>query len=121
MKTFLIWTSSLLLAVIVLLALSPMLIYWWGLSNLDIPPVPLQLELTSEQQRQIWKHAGEVEEPDIRKLNPYSYIALFMCVSEQGIRSDICRSEYPGAQISAFSSDHRLLIRYVGRTIWSGM
>lgn len=103
MKRFLIWTSSLLLALITLLALSPMLIYWWGLSNLDTPPVPSQLELTSEQQRQIWKHAGEVGEPDIHKLNPYRYIALFVCVSKQGVHSDICRSEYPGAQISAFS------------------
>jgi len=60
-KRFLIWTSSLLLALIVLLALSPMLIYWWGLSNLDTPPVPSQLELTSEQQRQIW--VSEIIEP----------------------------------------------------------
>lgn len=103
MNRFLMWTSYLLLMLITLLALSPMLIYWWGLSNLDTPPVPSQLELTSEQQRQIWKHAGEVGEPDIHKLNPYRYIALFVCVSEQGAHSDICRSEYPGGRISSLS------------------
>ena len=100
-------------------ALSPMLIYWWGLSNLDTPPVPSQLELTSEQ-RQIWKHAGEVGEPDIRKLNPYRYVALLMCVSEQGIRSDICRSEYSGARISSLSIRWLVADRVHGQgiTVW---
>jgi hypothetical protein len=42
------------IGLVVLMLLSPMFIYWWGLSNLETDPVPSQIRLTSEQEQQIW-------------------------------------------------------------------
>lgn len=87
----------------VLMLLSPMFIYWWGLSNLETDPVPSQIRLTSEQEQQIWSKEKEAGAPRIKSVTPYGYILSFACNVNKGLYATECMEKYPGLRLSALA------------------
>jgi hypothetical protein len=98
-KTFVILITLLLF----LAVLSPMVFYWWGLSNLDSQPVPSTRQITEGQRQTIWDKLKEVGSPNVKPISPYGYILYFQCEVSNGLNSQKCASKYPGIKISALS------------------
>ncbi len=88
---------------VVLTLLSPMVVYWWGLSNIESDPVPSQIRLTSEQEQQIWIKEKEVGTPHIKSVTPYGYILSFACNLNKGLYASECMEKYPGLRLSALA------------------
>ncbi|WP_444907873.1 hypothetical protein ACJJIR_07585 [Microbulbifer sp. SSSA008] len=80
--------------IIILFLMSPMFMYWWGLSQIDGLGKPVDLNLTQDEKNEIWIAAREVGKPRLRKLNPYSYLLMVNC----GVN---CRDRFPGSNITA--------------------
>lgn len=85
------------------LFLSPMFIYWWGLSNLKTEPIPSQVKLTLHQERKIWSKEREVGIPRIKSINAYEYILWLYCNADKGLYANGCREKYPGLNLSALA------------------
>jgi hypothetical protein len=104
---------------LILLLVSPMFLYWWGLSNVEVP-VPSKLKLTAKQEQEIWLKEREVGTPRIDKTTPYGYIIYFSCNTNEGLYSAKCMSEYPGLRISALAVRNQVAeqVRGKGSTVW---
>lgn len=87
----------------IVILLSPMLVYWWGLSNLETDPVPSHIKLTLEQEQQIWSKEKEAGTPRIKSVTPYGYIFSFSCNVNQGLYATECMEKYPGLRLSALA------------------
>ncbi|PCI45019.1 MAG: hypothetical protein COB51_09370 [Moraxellaceae bacterium] len=103
-----------------LVLLSPMFLYWWGLSNIEELPQPSRINLTSEQELNIWSTEKEVGTPRVEEITPYGYIAHFYCNITHGVNAQICMSRYPGLRISAFAVRRHIAekVRGKGNTVW---
>ena len=100
---------------IVLALLSPMFVYWWGLSNLETDPVSSQIRLTSEQEQQIWSKEKEVGTPRIKSITPYGYILSFACNVNKGLYATECMDKYPGVRLSALAVRKQVGKQVAGR------
>ena len=85
------------------LLLSPMLLYWWGLSNVETKPVPSTLKLSSAQELEIWSKEKETGVPRVESITPYAYIKLMFCSSEGEDVITTCLSKHPGLRISSLA------------------
>lgn len=101
-------TISILLVVCVFLALaSPMVLYWWGKSNVSGLPASSEIRLTVEQNVMLWEKFGGNGEPAIKKLNPYTFIGSLICQKKHTMKSDICSKTYPGLAHASYAvRDH---------------
>jgi hypothetical protein len=95
--------GAIFIGLVVLVLLLPVLIYWWGLSNLETEPVPSTIKLTSEQEQEIWRKEKEVGNPYIKSVTPYGYILYFSCSTKKGLNATECMEGYPGLRLSALA------------------
>ena len=111
---------KLLLIVLVLVILSPMFVYWWGLSNVQIVPVASKSQITYEKKMEIWKKEFGQGEPRIEPITPYGYIAYIYCGTTYGPRSSECQLQYPGLRLSALAVRTHVSeqVRGKGNTVW---
>jgi len=86
--------------VILLLLAAPLMLYQWGLSNVDgRPQRPTHMASTAEQAR-IWKQAGGAEPAVVEPINPYGFFVRFFVDSYRETASEraaywIARSYLP--------------------------
>jgi len=80
-----------------------MIMYWWGLSNIERPPIPSQILLTQEQKLHIWVSARETGDPKVTKMTPYGYLFYIYCEGNKINDLNSCTTKYPGLKIAAFS------------------
>lgn len=71
------WLGGIVLALVVLVLLSPMMIYWVGLHGISRLPEPPTEVLSAAQQDWVWRLTKSPGEPVIEKRNPYSYVYRF--------------------------------------------
>lgn len=86
-----------------MILVSPMLLYWWGLSVMNNDPAPSSQVLTMEQEREVWSKAREVGNPRVRSVNPYSYLFYLKCSFEYGVDHIECLERFPGLRVGAFA------------------
>ena len=92
-----------LVAVIILVMVSPVAAYWWGLSSIVKKPEPSIKILTAAEHEKIWiKEFGDGR-PRVKAITPYHYIDNFYCVISHGVKSGVCTKRYPGLRISALA------------------
>ena len=105
---------------VVLILLSPMFVYWWGLSNLETDPVPSQAKLTSEQEQHIWSKEKEMGAPRIKSITPYGYMLSIACIANKGLYATECMEEYPGLRLSALAVRRQVGDQVAGKgnTVW---
>ncbi len=105
---------------VILALLSPMFVYWWGLSNMENNPVPSQIRLTSEQEQQIWSKEMEAGVPRIKSVTPYGYILLLACQGYKGLYAIECMEKYPGLRLSGLAVRELVRTQVVGKgnTVW---
>lgn len=103
-----------------LILLSPMFVYWWGLSNLETDPVPSQIRLTAEQEQKIWIKEKESGVPRIKSVTPYGYILSFACNVNNGLYATECMEKYPGLRLSALAVRRQVGEQVAGKgnTVW---
>jgi len=93
--------------IICFLLASPILIYHWGLSQLDSKPQASTLRLTSQQQYQIWhslEHTySEGSKPSLKKMNPYIAIKHYYCVIRDFENRQKCHDIDPGFALASFA------------------
>jgi hypothetical protein len=108
------------IAFVVLTLFSPMMVYWWGLSNLETDPVPSHLRLTSEQEQQIWSKEKEIGIPRIKSVTPYGYILSVACIVKEGLYATECMENFPGLRLSALAVRKQVGDQVVGKgnTVW---
>ena len=106
--------------IIFLILLSPLFLYWWGLSNLEQIPQPSQLKLTPEQELNIWNKEKEVGSPRVKAITVYGYMGHFYCNTSNGLNSHECMNKYPGVRISTLAIRNQVAeqIRGKGNTVW---
>jgi len=100
---------------IVLVILSPLFIYWWGLSNLETLPVPSNMRLTEFQEQEIWDKGKEIGIPNIKEISVYGFISSVVCNVRKGLNAKECLSKYPGLRISAFAIKQQVLKQVRGQ------
>ncbi|MDO6524534.1 hypothetical protein Q4519_02450 [Motilimonas sp. 1_MG-2023] len=83
-----------------ILATSPQLIYWWGLSKIDGLPVPSKVKQSEERELEIWLTNHNTGTPTSKPISPYGYAALFYCVGNNAVEDEICFQNYPSLKIS---------------------
>jgi hypothetical protein len=112
--------GAIIIGLVVLVLLSPMLIYWWGLSNLETDPTHSTIKLTSEQEQQIWSKEKEVGTPHIKSVTPYGYILSFACNVNKGLYATECMEKYPGLRLSALAVRRQVgkQVEGKGNTAW---
>ena len=71
--------SYTIVVVFILLLLSPMMLYWLGLSYLESNPVPSEIQLSDEKQQKIWGKEKELGLPRVKNITPYGYILSIYC------------------------------------------
>lgn len=100
--------------------LSPLALYWWGLSNLENMPQPTQLTLTSEEELRIWNQGKELGSPRVRKITVYAYIGYLYCNANSGLYSHKCMNKYPGLSVSALAVRNQVAehVRDQGNITW---
>jgi len=59
---------------VVLVLLSPWLLYEWGLQHVEILPVKSGQMASAEQRARVWQHARASTPQRVEPLNPYSYL-----------------------------------------------
>ena len=104
-----------IIGLVVLMLLSPMLIYWWGLSNLETDPVPSTIKLTPKQEQEIWRKEKEVGSPSIKSVTPYGYILYFNCGVDKGLYANECMEKYPGLRLSALAVRRQVGAQVAGK------
>lgn len=100
---------------VVLILVSPMIAYWWGLINLDTRPSPSKIKLTSEQEQQIWSKEKEAGSPRIKSVSPYGYILSVACEMDKGLYATECMEKYPGLRLSALAVRDQVRAQVVGK------
>jgi hypothetical protein len=100
--------------------LSPMLLYWVGLSYLENNPVPSKIELSSEQEKEIWSKEQEHGSPRVKSITPYSYIASIYCHVKNGLNAAACMTRYPGLRLSALAVRNQVFeqVQGQGKAVW---
>ena len=108
------------IGLITLAFLSPLFLYWWGLSNLVVLPQPSQIKLTPQQELEIWQKEKEVGNPTVKEVNVYGYILSVYCNVEIGLYAQKCMSKYPGLRVSALAVRHQVAKQAHGKgnTTW---
>ncbi len=109
-----------IIGLIILVLLSPLFLYWWGLSNLEGLPQPSQIKLTFEQELEIWQKEKETGNPAVKEITVYGYILSFNCNIEVGLYAQKCMSKYPGLRVSALAIRNQVAKQVYGRgnTVW---
>lgn len=73
------WLFVLLGLVVGFIALSPMLLYWYGLSMVDGRPMKPTARATMEEKQRVWyEYARETGAPTVPQMNPYGYAYQFV-------------------------------------------
>ena len=110
----------LIIGLVILVSLTPLFLYWWGLSNLKELPQPSQIKLTSQQQLEIWQKEKEIGNPAVREVNVYSYILSVYCNIEIGLYAQKCMSKYPGLRVSSLAVRNQVAkqVHGKGNTVW---
>ena len=86
-----------LIVIFIFLIMSgPMIVYWWGRSNVSELPRAVEISLSVEQKAKLWEKLGGSGEPKLKKLNPYSFIGSLICIKNHSMKSDVCSKRYPG-------------------------
>lgn len=62
------------MALLVLVLLSPWLLYEWGLLQLDSLPVRPAQMASAEQQARVWQYVRAPAPQQVERLNPYGYV-----------------------------------------------
>lgn len=111
-----------ILAVLILCILvSPMFVYWWGLSNLSTHPTPSSILLDQETENTIWRQEFGEGKPRVKVLNPYTYIYhIYWCTTKTVPHSTRCQSKFPGIRLAAFAVRNQVAeqIHGKGNTMW---
>lgn len=109
-----------LLLLLVLAFLSPLFLYWWGLSNLDEPPVPSEIKLTPDRELMIWKESKEVGEPRVRPITVYGYLLHVRCQVIEGLYATECMNKYPGLRLASLSIRNQVAEKVgdQGSSVW---
>ncbi len=111
------WSFLLLL---ILALLSPLFLYWWGLSNLDEPPIPSEIKLSPDRELMIWVGEKEVGEPRVKPVTVYSYIFHMHCQVKEGLYAATCMDRYPGLRLASLSIRKQVAekVRGQGNSVW---
>ena len=107
--------GGIFIGLVSLLLLSPMLLYWWGLSNLETKPIPSNIKLTAVQEQEIWDREKEAGVPSIKGITPYGYILFFNCNIKKGLNAAECLLQYPGVRVSALAIRRQVAEKVQGR------
>ena len=99
-------------AILILLALSPGIIYFAGLFNIDGRPAFAQTcQLNSAQKLAVWRALGENEnDVSVRALNPWAFAAKF--------NSEILADHYAGERASWFIARNHNMTHLGNRAWW---
>ena len=99
---------------------SPVLIYYWGLSNLKSNPVASDITLSSIEEAKIWEKEFGLGKPRVKEINPYQYIGYLYCSYKNEPNSIKCKTSYPGFSLAAFSvrEQVREQVQGKGNTVW---
>ena len=84
-------------------ALSPLFLYWWGLSILDEPPVPSVARLTPERELMIWVKENGTGEPEVTPVTVYGYILYTSCHAQDGQHAAECMAKYTGLRLASLA------------------
>ena len=113
--------ALILMAIILCIVATPLLVYWWGLSNLQSVPVVSKLQLDSKTEEKIWQQEFGTGKPRVKILNPYSYIYyVYWCTTETVPHSVKCQSKFPGIRIVALGIRNQIApqVHGMGHTVW---
>lgn len=105
--------SSLLF--LTLMLLSPLFLYWWGLSNLNQPPIPSENKLTPDRELVVWMTAKEIGKPRVKRITVYGYILYLRCQAENGLYARECMNKYPGLRLASLSIRNQVAERVHGQ------
>ncbi len=94
-----------IITMIMLVLLSPMFVYWWGLSNIEQPLIPSQKRLSPELELAIWQQEKQVGAPRVKPISIYGYIGYLHCFSSNYGEAfpHKCMNKYPGLRIANFA------------------
>ena len=108
------------LLMFVLVLLSPLFLYWWGLSNLDQPRRPSENKLSPDRELMIWVGEKEVGEPRVKPVTVYSYIFHMHCQVKEGLYATTCMDRYPGLRLASLSIRKQVAekVRGQGNSVW---
>lgn len=71
-------SASVVSLVLLLALIAPILLYLWGLSNVDGRPQRPNNMATSEEQSRIWKKAGGGGHVAVQAMNPFGFFGRFL-------------------------------------------
>lgn len=109
-----------LLVILLLAIISPMFLYWWGLSNLDEVPRPSAAKLSSDRELAIWMNEKEAGEPRVKPITVYGYILYLYCQVGEGLHAKECIGRYPGLRVASLSVRNHVAekTRGQGSSVW---
>ncbi|MBU2707198.1 hypothetical protein KCM76_14470 [Zooshikella marina] len=101
-------------------SISPLFLYWYGLSYINEEFEPSNIRLSPELEQKIWGKEREVGKPRVKPVTPYGYIAFIYCNVNADLNSPECLKKYPGLRTSALAIKSQVAqqVRGEGNIVW---